>query len=372
MTWSLAAAIGSITPRYSEVSAYLLSPLNNVLFVGAAFHFTRVRELLGKPGADRWFWFVEIFVVGIGVLSIALWLSGREEVARPCDAVASVVTFVLLAFALGVSFYHYAQPLMGAIAVVACLVTIVRQVLAAMPDVSLMNSPWFVLSGVATNMTLAMTLVAMTSAWNFSKSYEFSIVGEPVSVWVAVLFVDMRGSTAWAHRLDNPARVRRFMNALRKWILQRAADFLGKDCKPELIKFLGDGYLLVWELPDTIDTYRNSVAIGLALQDGYLGFTQELVEARVPNDFPPEIGVGVDIGLALRLTSENGLRDYLGTAVNLAAKFQARTRLNGGMVVSTTTWKTLEPSIQERFKHNVELVISSSFKVPITGTRPIE
>lgn len=370
LTWTVATTISLLFPQYTERAAYFLSPLNNAFFIGATFHLTQVRDWFGTKTNDRLFWISEAVVVLSGIVSMFLWSSDCYAAAKGLDAAASGITFFALGLGLWYSFFQYAQPMMGAIAALACAATIVRQILAAVPG-TVIDQPWFVLMGLVTNMTLAMSLVALTSAWNLSKSLEFSIVGKPVQVWVVVLFVDLRGSTAWARRLENPDRVRRFMNALRKWVLGLALEHLGRDSKPALTKFLGDGYLLVWELSEVIGTHRRATDAGLALQDGYLSFKRTLVrEHQMPDDFPGGIGIGLEFGIALRLTSENGLRDYLGTAINLAAKFQAKTRSNGGMVIAEKNWEQLEDAIQRQFVHPHELRIADDFIVRIRGTRP--
>jgi class 3 adenylate cyclase len=258
---------------------------------------------------------------------------------------------------------------MGMIAVVACLTAAVRQVLAAVPGAEFMEEPWFMLTGVATSMTLAMALVALTSAWNFSKSSEFAIVGEPVTVDTVVIFVDMRGSTAWALRIDNSDRVRRFMNELRTWILRQSKEALNRDVRPELIKFLGDGYLLIWEMRDNLDAREFGLSLAIALQDGYAAFKRDLVEREhMPDDFPMDLGVGIAVGPALRLTSENGLRDYLGKAVNFAAKFQGMTRTNGGVVAAQDNVKSVK-KLLHHFHFDSELQVPGSMTVGVSGTR---
>lgn len=56
---------------------------------------------------------------------------------------------------------------------------------------------------------------------------------------------------------------------------------------------------------------------------------------------PEGIGVGFDIGPALRLTFENGTDDYLGEPMSLAAKMQDLARPLGGAVIQAKAWGLL-------------------------------
>jgi len=368
LTWTLSAAIACLYPASSTLVAYLLSPVNSFFFVGATFHLDRVRELLGEEQANRYFKWSARVIAAIGAITICLVLSPVPGIGHFLDTVASCLTSALLGWGLWHSFRRYAHPLMAYIAVAVCASMAVRQIIAAGTGNTTM---WFVMTGVGVKMALMMTLVTLTLAWSFAKSTKFVIVGEPTTACVAALFIDLRQSTAWANRIDSSERVSSFMNALQIWAVECGLAHFGIKSRLELTKFLGDGYLLVWEAPETIDTYRRATAVGLALHDGFAEFKQARVTVdRMPDDFPHDVGLGLDIGRVLRLTSASGLRDYLGKAMNYAAKFQAMTKRDGGLVIAEATWEQLEAETQQRFPHTGVLQILGSTDVRVRGTRP--
>src|SRR5262249_34074680 len=91
---------------------------------------------------------------------------------------------------------------------------------------------------------------------------------------------------------------------------------------------------------------------------------------KLPWGTPNAIGVGVDVGAAIRLTFENGSHDYLGTPVNIAAKMQNLARPNGGVVIQEKVWSLIGDT-KENFPKEGKLRVGKKH-IPVRATGEVE
>jgi class 3 adenylate cyclase len=177
------------------------------------------------------------------------------------------------------------------------------------------------------------------------------VAGSP-RVQVIVLFVDLRGSTHWAHDVIERdfKYVRDFLEALREWLLGQIST--ARESQPDLIKFLGDGFLFVWEIPDNFVVPGANAIVELANKlctDYRSWIRQEDFLERFPWGVPLGLGYGIDVGPAIRLTFENGSDDYLGAPLNIAAKMQDLAQPHGGGLIRASVWSRLKEELQQKF-----------------------
>jgi class 3 adenylate cyclase len=217
---------------------------------------------------------------------------------------------------------------------------------------------------------LTMIFIALAVAWGLLDPSRARSIGISANVNVAVIFVDLRNSTQWAIRVVEKDfhYVKTFIDGLREWSLSFAeASGLGR---PRLVKFLGDGYLLVWEIQDvsTVESANSGARLAYALSTHYHPWVK-----KNKNKFfwgtPTGIGVGFDVGPALRLTFENGAEDYLGAPMSLAAKMQNLARPNGGVVIQTKTWGLLN-GLRGKFTQQGVLTCGDT-QVPVRMTEDV-
>jgi adenylate cyclase len=156
----------------------------------------------------------------------------------------------------------------------------------------------------------------------------------PVQREVTVLFSDIRGFTALAENL--PPRA----------VLELLDDYFGrmamivKGHDGVVGKFLGDGLLAFWGVPDDDrDHAHKAVRAALDMQ-------RELVDvnrAREVDGLPPlRIGIGVHTGpvaAGMLGGAEHAEYTVIGDAVNVASRIEGLTKTHGvDVLVSETTW----------------------------------
>ncbi|MBC7528924.1 MAG: adenylate/guanylate cyclase domain-containing protein [Chthonomonadaceae bacterium] len=347
LSWAASAAV-SLLPLswvnnhpdlHVEPMRHLLSPVSSLLFVVAAFRLTRVREVFRRESLRCW---PPLLFGLVAVLSlIALIIGDRKLVGNVFDATASSVALVTIGAGLIYSFYRYANPLLMGLTGITIAFSMVRQFVEAFQGPLQGNMAIF---GLASTTTLTLLLIALAVAWGLSDTSRVRIIGVPCRVNVIALFFDLRGSSRWTVEVlhGDYEYVGTFMDELRGWAWRKVKETsLGR---PNLIKFLGDGFLMVWELPQESESRRERMAeavlLGCSLVKDYPLWTKQ--NRLLWKEVPLSLGVGIDVGAALRLTFENGSEDYLGEPVNLAAKLQDRARPSGGVVIREELWRRLE------------------------------
>jgi class 3 adenylate cyclase len=215
-----------------------------------------------------------------------------------------------------------------------------------------------------------MIFIALAVAWALSDASRLKPVAWSPRVQVIALFFDLRGSSQWAHEAAKGdfIYVKAFLDELRDSATNKAN--IGLSGRLKLIKFLGDGFLFVWEIPDASvsGSSRKIVRMAHELCVAY----RTLAKGPTPSDkfpwgVPAGIGYGIDVGPAIRLTFENGSDDYLGEPLNLAAKMQDLARPAGGGVIQKRVWSLLDEELKAKFpKENTMQIGTQTFTVRMT------
>ena len=136
---------------------------------------------------------------------------------------------------------------------------------------------------------------------------------------IVALFADMRGFSNWSETqpLERVAD-------LVKLQFTQVRQICGDHHQP-FQKFLGDGFVLLWELEGEADLARclaNAINATFDLHKGYGTLAQSL-----PYPVPAGYGVGISIGEAIRIQlephlSESSEVDFVGYPLNCAARMQ--------------------------------------------------
>ena len=339
-SWSASAA-AQLAPRdllareagvWPDQVPYIASPVSSILFTITAFRLSRVRELFKREELRMWPPAVTALVSSVSLAAVVLLLTGQPETGKLLDAAASCLALIALGGGVLYSFYKYGNQLLGALAGITFLYLISRQFLSA--AVGPGSLPISVLQ-VAGTTTFVMLLIALTVAWGLSETSRSRIVGSPAQVTIAAMIFDLRGSTQWSQGVvsGDYHYVGTFIDHLRAWAWGRAMEKMGE--RPSLVKFLGDGFLFVWEIaPNSMDIDRQTAGLaGLAcaLNREYPSWCR--ANSALWKGVPGGLGIGVDVGTAIRLTFENGSEDYVGQPINNAAKLQDAARPSGGVVM---------------------------------------
>jgi len=179
--------------------------------------------------------------------------------------------------------------------------------------------------------------------------------------------VDLRGSTHWANSVVEKdfGYVKIFMDKFIQWVLQNArASTLGS---PNYAKFLGDGILLIWEIPETkiVDGINSGVKFGCSLRKQYPRWVKKNAR-KFTWGVPIGIGVGVDVGTAIRLTFENGSNDYIGVPISFASKMQHYARPKGGVVVQERLYPHLNGKRSDFTRQGVMKIGDCEVNIRIT------
>ena len=174
------------------------------------------------------------------------------------------------------------------------------------------------------------------------------------------MFVDLVGFTAMSERLE-PAVLVRVLNGY----YQRMSDAIDEH-RGQVGSYIGDGIVAYfgalqpnpWQCDDAV---RAALAMRAAIRD----YNAELDREGLP---PLAIGIGIHRGLGLAgLVGSNDRREFsfLGSAVNLAARVQALTRVHQVDILVTEALRAeldesfiLAPMAAERVKGFAEPIIT--------------
>jgi adenylate cyclase len=136
---------------------------------------------------------------------------------------------------------------------------------------------------------------------------------------IVAMFADMRGFSSWSETqpLDHVADLVKLQFG---YVMQLCDDY-----QQPFQKFLGDGFVLLWELESDEDLARclaSALDATFALHKGYADLVQSL-----PYPAPAGYGVGISIGEAIRIQLEPHLShssevDFVGYPLNCAARMQ--------------------------------------------------
>lgn len=328
---------------------YLVSIVSSAFFVLTTFMLSRVRDLFSKQKnrwlKKRWLWCIIVLLIVLVISLEALYLLIHDNhLFKYVDAAASTISLGALGAGLTYSYYKYGNRIFASFTAIIFIIFSVRQWLIPIwgtPESGFFG-PFFSLA----NTTLVIMLfIALAVAWGLSDASRLKTVGITANVEVAAMFFDLRGSTQWANEAaeKNFYYVKNFIDDFREWAWEQASS--SDQGPPKLVKFLGDGFMYVWEVPDdllTVNAY-NVAKLACDLSSEYLLWINEpKVKLKFPWGTPEALGVGVDIGHAIQLTFESGFDDYLGSPMNIAAKMQNLARPCGGVVIQEKMWKLLD------------------------------
>jgi class 3 adenylate cyclase/tetratricopeptide (TPR) repeat protein len=144
---------------------------------------------------------------------------------------------------------------------------------------------------------------------------------------VTIVFADLAGSTALEERMD-PESVRavmqRYYGAIRDVI---------DGCGGRLVKFIGDGAMAVFGIPETHeDDALRALEAALAMHDAFEQLATDVARERGASI---ALRVGVNTGEVVVSADD---ADVLGDAVNIAARLE-HAAASGGVLVGETTWR---------------------------------
>lgn len=150
---------------------------------------------------------------------------------------------------------------------------------------------------------------------------------------IVALFADMRGFSTWSET-QSLDRVADLVKLQFGQVMQ-----ICDDHHHPFQKFLGDGFVLLWELEGENDLARclaSALDAALDLHKGYEALAQSL-----PYPVPAGYGVGVSIGEVIRIQLEPHLNeasevDFVGYPLNCAARMQTLAPGFGTAVCSST------------------------------------
>ncbi len=342
----------------ADAISYTLSPVSSILFTMTAFQLARVRELFQNKDRKHW---PRSMVASVVAASLVEWilLFFYPPAAKVIDATTSSLALIILGIGLMYSFYIYNNQYLAALTGVTFLYQIAKQFLLALQTASGARAIFDSASSTITTMLF----IALAVAWGLSDTSRLRFVGGSSNVNVVAIFFDLRGSSQWAKQVTakrSASQVGLFMDSLREWARNQALSF--PDNRPDFIKFLGDGFLFVWEVSDRKLLWERAgieVRLAYKIYSEYADWLKTEDWEQELGSVPPALGIGVDAGHVIRITYENGANDYIGAAVNNAAKLQDLARPNGGVVVLNSTWQqcsncsgSLTQTLEDKFIAN--------------------
>lgn len=160
--------------------------------------------------------------------------------------------------------------------------------------------------------------------------------GDPCEILAAV--VDIRGFSHFSERpnIESPYLCG-VMGAFYQIIQRSFAKY-----SPEMIKFMGDGVLAVWQTTFEDRQYAVDAAV-----EGCLQLNSRYQKLRKSPHFtegtPDSLGVGISIGLGSKLPFDG---DYIGRPINVATRLCGV--CPGGKVFVDQSVPNLDPSIEKR------------------------
>jgi len=156
---------------------------------------------------------------------------------------------------------------------------------------------------------------------------------------VAVIF-DLEGFTEFCTRPQVEHRIPQFLNRTSELLCSCLDPTFAPDSpyefslaglgRPEHVKFLGDGGLIIWALPESPPDQRDSILSLLNRLYVARRSFPDVVEA-CKEDFgltamPEKLRVGLAAGEILRLASLGGGQEFVGFPINLASRLQGYCR----------------------------------------------
>ena len=178
----------------------------------------------------------------------------------------------------------------------------------------------------------------------YTKNSEFTLTSGESSLAgtkteVVALFADLRGFSSWCvtQPIENVAE-------LIKIQLERVVQILN-DHHHCFHKFLGDGFLLLWESDEEMDI---SICLQHALAAAFhIHWKYWFLRSESSYELPVGYGLGISVGEAIRIQPETFIKemnevDFLGYPLNCAARLQSLSDGFGTTVCSETARRMLD------------------------------
>ena len=175
--------------------------------------------------------------------------------------------------------------------------------------------------------------------------------GERKALEAVVMFSDLRGFTT----LSENSTEEEVLNALDGYFEVVVHSVEGKG--GDVLKFMGDGILSVFVIPDTSERDHQCRQAALAAMN-VLTELAALNQTRSHAGLPPlDIGIGINAGqVSYGNIGSPGRLDFtvLGSAVNVASRIEGLTKTVGDRVLATTAVANAAPELfAERGRHTV-------------------
>ena len=157
------------------------------------------------------------------------------------------------------------------------------------------------------------------------KNIKFSIINEPLKVTgekaeIVVLYADIRNFSDWSFSVS-PDQVAEVVRIQYERVIQ-----LSQDYKHSFHKFLGDGFLLIWETSDhgsIADALQWALGAAFEIHKKYWYTSKDL---GYPT--PKGLGTGISCGEVVKVQPETFIRelnepDFVGYPMNCGARLQS-------------------------------------------------
>jgi class 3 adenylate cyclase len=179
----------------------------------------------------------------------------------------------------------------------------------------------------------------------YTKNVDFTLTSGTSKVSgsksdVVVLFADIRGFSNWCNSGASLDHVGYVITTQYERVIQ-----ISNDQHPCFHKFLGDGFLLLWEADGELDgplCLKLAIDAAFEIHKKFWYFAREL-----PYETPSGYGIGISIGPAIRIQPETFLKemneiDFLGYPLNCGARMQSLSGPFGVTVCSSTAARIAE------------------------------
>jgi adenylate cyclase len=300
------------------------TPLNPAA-PGVEIHVQAVEQMLlgrylERPDFAPFIEFAYMIALGIVLIAILPWLGAVW---------AALVGFLGFAFAIGISWYFYAEPRWLVDPIYASIVVFIVFVSSSALNFLRTESEKNVVRG-AFAQYLSPALVEQLA----SDPSRLKLGGEMKNM--TFLFCDVRGFTAISETFkSNPQGltklINKFLTPMTNLILERQGT---------IDKYMGDCIMAFWNAPlDDAEHARHACGSALAMFDFLPKLNDQLkTEAEAENRpfYPIKIGIGLNTGDCVVGNMGSDRRfDYsvLGDAVNLASRLEGQSKTYGMNVV---------------------------------------
>jgi len=167
---------------------------------------------------------------------------------------------------------------------------------------------------------------------------------EGTSELVIAVFVDLRGFSDFSRREESP-NVALF---IKRFFLKIVNDYFPN---AEFVKPTGDGLLLIFKYKDDPEVFKH---VAQTVIDQCLVFLEHHpvlfeMDAMINFDIPQSVGFGIARGTACCLRGPDGIVDYSGHLINLAARLTALARPGGIVLDGRFGLSMLNEEVQECF-----------------------